>query len=350
MTELSSEARRAFLVELKARHAAFVKARLTGDEARAILRANVARGIDAFLASRVEDVMNVDALVKALDVAFGSPAFENGLRPLVKTLAMFEIVRLREDATPLGDYVPDKARADIRELLEKTGGIAPKLVKQIAEHEASEAVMREVLDHVIKEFQEKVNPFTSEWGLPSLLRRMGPLGFGLAKGLDTMQGEFEKHVEPELKRFLHGAAKRALKLGAGFVVERTDQPSFVALRRELFAWFLEQPTNEVLLLDEDRVKLGESATFEIARHIARLDATKRRRRATLEMIYGAHRKQTVREALSTYGIEVHPDVDAITGALYEPIVAWVKSSAADAFFAELIGGFYDREIATIPAG
>jgi hypothetical protein len=103
----------------------------------------------------------------------------------------------------------------------------------------------------------------------------------------------------------------------------------------------------VLLLDEERVKLGESAMFEITRHVARMDATRRRRRATLEMIYSAHRKQTVREALATYGIEPQPDVDAITAALFEPIVTWVKSSAGDAFFADLIAGFYDAEIAAI---
>jgi catechol 2,3-dioxygenase-like lactoylglutathione lyase family enzyme len=151
--------------------------------------------------------------------------------------------------------------------------------------------------------------------------------------------------EPELKRYLGVAAKRALKRAAGFAVERADQPAFVSLRKEIFAWLLEQPTNEVLKLDEKSVALSESAAFEIARHTTSMEAARKRRRATIEMMFSAHKKQKVRAALATYGVDPQFDADAIAGALYLPVQAWLKTPAALVFLDELIGAFYDAEIA-----
>src|SRR5258708_1472895 len=90
---------------------------------------------------------------RSLTAAPGGAAIDKGMRPFLKTIAMLEVARMREDPTPLGEYVPDVARADIREMLERPGFVSEKLIRQIAQHEASEAVMREVLDDAITAFQ-----------------------------------------------------------------------------------------------------------------------------------------------------------------------------------------------------
>lgn len=335
----------AILEDLRRRHLAYAVDRLTSTEARALLRQNVRSAIDVLLASRVEDVVSADGVAKVIDAALSSESIEKMWRPAVKMFALLEVARLREDAAPLGEYVPDRARAEIRDLLARPGIVPAKLIRQIAEHEASEVVMRDVLDKAITDFQANVNPFTSEWGLPGILKKMGPLGIGLAKSIGTVQHEFEKRVQPELKRFLGGAAKRALRTGSEFLIEHGDEPSFVALRRELFTWALEQPTNEILNLEEKTVELAEAASYEVSRHILSSDATKKRRRATIDMLYSAHRKQTVADALAVYGVKPVLDVDAITGALFAPVVAWVRSPAGLRFLEEVIGGFYDAELA-----
>jgi hypothetical protein len=345
LDSLPPDARMAILEDLRRKHLAFAVARLTGSEARSLLESNVRAGVDAFLASKVEDVVSADAIAKAIDALASSPAIEKMWRPAIRMVVLLEVARLREDSTPLGQYVPDRARADVRDLLARPGIMPAKLIRQVAEHEASEAVMRDVLDKAITDFQANVNPFTSEWGLPGLLKKMGPLGIGLAKSLESVQHEFEKRIQPELKRFLQGAAKRALKRGAEVMIERSDEPSFVALRRELFGWALEQPTNEILNLDEKVVELAESASYEASRHVHSSDATRKRRRATIEMLFSAHRKQTVGDALAVYGIAPVIDATAIAGALIGPVIGWVKSPAGMRFLDEAIGGFYDAEIA-----
>lgn len=345
LDSLPADARMAVLEDLRRRHLAYAVDRLTSPDAKALLKQNVRSAIDALLASKVEDVVSADAVAKAIDVAASSESIDKTWRPAIKMLVMLEVARLREDASPLGEYVPDRARAEVRDLLARPGIIPPKLVRQIAEHEASEAVMRDVLDKAITEFQSNVNPFTSDWGLPGILKKMGPLGMGLAKSIESVQHEFDKRVQPELKRFLGGAAKRALRTGSEFLIEHGDEPSFVALRRELFAWALEQPTNEILNLEEKTVELAEAASYEVSRHILSSDATRKRRRATIDMLFSAHRKQTVGDALAVYGIAPLFDADAITGALFPPIVAWVRSPAGLRFLEELIGGFYDAELA-----
>lgn len=347
LDSLPADARMAVLEDLRRRHIAFALERLTSSDAQALLRTNVRGAIDALLAAKVEDVVSADALARAIDALASSQAVEKMWRPTIKMMVLLEVARLREDASPLGTYVPDRARADVRDLLSQPGIMPAKLIRQVAEHEASEAVMRDILDKAITDFQSNVNPFTSEWGLPGLLKKMGPLGIGLAKSLETVQHEFEKRVQPELKRFLQGAAKRALRSGAELMIARSDDPPFVALRRELFAWALEQPTNEVLNLKEGVVELGESAMFEVSRHIVSSDATRKRRRATIDMLFSAHRKQTVGDALAVYGVTPVIDADAIAGALFPIIVGWVKSAAGVRFLDEVIGGFYDAELARV---
>lgn len=336
---------------MRARHVAFVRAKLADPSSKTLLRANVEGALESCLSAKVGEVVDKEAVVRAVESAVSEETLRRMVRPVAKTTALLEVARLREDASPLGAYVPEAARADVRTLLERPKLIPEKLVRQVLSHEAFEGVMREVLEGALRDFQEKVNPFTSEWGLPALLKKFSPMGFGLgglAKSFESVQKEFEKRLEPELKRFLQGASKRALAMTADFIVERSDKPTFVALRKELFAWLLEQPMSELVeSADEEAMRLSESISFEVTRHLVSLEASRKRRRATIEMALAAHKDQSVREALAAYGVSPHFDFDALAEVLWQPIQVALQSPAAQRFVDELVGGFYDEELARL---
>ncbi len=348
--ERADSDRRAWLSDMRARHVAYVRAKLADAGSKALLRANVEGAIERCLAAKVRDVVDKDALVRAVESALSEETLRRMVRPVARTSALLEVARLREDEAPLGTYVPETARGDVRALLERPNLLPEKLVRQVLGHEAFEGVMREVLEGALRDFQEKVNPFTSEWGLPALLKKFSPMGIGLglggiAKSFESVQKEFEKRLEPELKRFLQGASKRALAMTADFVVERSDKPAFVALRKELFAWLLEQPMNELAAgADDETMRLSESISYEVTRHVVSMEASKKRRAATIEMALAAHRDQTLLEALAAYGVTPHVDVDALAEVLWQPIQIALTSPAAERFVDELVGGFYDEEM------
>ena len=344
------ETRRALLVDLRARHTAYVLSMLGGEASKAMLRANIEGAIERCLSTKVSEVIDKDALIRAMESAVSEETLRKVVRPIAKTSTLLEVARLREDPSPLGAYVPEAARADVRALLERPGLLPEKLVRQVLQHEAFEDVMREVLEGALRDFQEKVNPFTSEWGLPALIKKFSPMGFGLgggiAKSFESVQKEFEKRLEPELKRFLQGAAKRALAMTADFLIQRSDKPTFVALRKELFAWLLEQPMSELTeSADAETMRLAESISHEVAKHVIAMPAARNRRRATVEMALAAHKNQTLNEALSAYGVTPHIDVDALTEVLWRPIQVSLATPAALSFVDALIGGFYDAELA-----
>ena len=351
MTDLTE--RRALLSELREKHLAFAREQLSSETSKKLLRDNVAAAIEAWLSAKVSDVFDVATLSRAVETALSDQMLRDVVRPVMKTSALLEVARLREDAAKLGTYVPESARSDVTTLLGRPKLISEKLIRKLLAHEALEDVMREVLEGALRDFQDKVNPFTSDWGLPAIFKKLSPMGLGLgfgpiAKSFEGVQREFEKRLEPERKRFLQGAAKRALSMTADFMVERGDQPTFVAFRREIFAWLLDQPTSELFAsADETTSRLAESAGAAVTRHVLGMEATKRRRRATIEMALAAHKNQSLREALAAYGVSPSVEADAIADVIWRPLQLALATPAANAFFESIIGGFYDRELASL---
>ncbi|MFO0550315.1 MAG: hypothetical protein U0271_18115 [Polyangiaceae bacterium] len=330
----------------RARHVAWARGFLRSDAAKAELRKNLEAGTQHLLSTKVEALFDAAAIDRLVEHFATDPTLSDTVRPLVRTRIILEAARLREEPQPLGVFVPEDARKLIEELLERPGLMPEKFVKTLLGHRAFEEISRDVLERALTEFSEKVDPFRAEWGLPSLLKLGGPLSFGLgafAKGLDTVRNEFDKRIEPERKRFLRAFARRALDMVADFVVKRSDEPEFLALRKELFAWVLEQPVSELMAsTSAETTELGERIGHAIARHVGALEATKRRRRAGIELLLKAHAKDTVAEALAKYGAKIAPDYDALTEVLWPIVRAALDAPAIDAFVERLVGGFYDE--------
>ena len=328
------------------KHVAWAKARLRSAEGKRQLRQNLEAGLRAVLASEVGRVVDVEAIVRLADYLSSDAFVAANVRPVLRTAVLLRMARLREAPERLGTYVSDEARALYEAVLERPGLVPEKFVRELLGHRAFEEIAREVLDDALDEFSRKTNPFTAEWGLPSLLKRMWPLSIGLgafAKGIEAVRDEFDKRLEPERKRFLQSFARRSLDLAADFVVRRSDEPTFVAARKELLAWLLEQPVSEVVSPGGDRVtELVLDAAEATAKHVNAMEATQRKRRATIEMLFAAHKAQTVESALATYGAKVSLDYDAITDAAWPAVLVALDAPAVDAFLDDLVGGFYDE--------
>jgi hypothetical protein len=337
--------------EQKKKHVAWAKARLRSAEGKAQLRRNLEAGTRALLAAKVSTVVDLEATVRAVDAALAEPFMADTVRPLARTAILLRMARLREAPEKLGTYVSPEARELFEKILERPGLVPEKFVRELLGHRAFEEIARDVLDDALDEFSRKVNPFTAEWGLPSLMKRAGPLSAGLGalglgaftKGLEAVREEFDKRLEPERKKFLQGFARRSLDLVAEFVVRRSDEPAFVAARKELLAWLLEQPVGEVVSSGGEKVtELAVQAGEATARHVESLESTKRQRRATIEMLFAAHKHQTVEAALATYGAKVTVDWDAVADALWPAVQVALDAPEVDAFVEDLVGGFYDE--------
>jgi hypothetical protein len=332
--------------QLREKHVAWARARLRSPAGKAALRTNLEAGFRAIMRSRVEQVLDEAAALRVLERVSTDPFLSQTLKPLVRAAILIEAGRLREEPARLSVYVSDEARVLIERILERPGLLPEKFVRQMLSHQAFEEISRDVLDGALHEFGDKVNPFTAEWGLPSLLKKAGPLSIGLGafkKSLDSVREEFDRRLEPERKRFLQGFARRALGMVAEFMIKRNDDKEFVALRKELFAWLLDQPVEELVAPMTGQVaELVHDAAHAIAQHTAAMDATKRRRKAALDMIMAAHAKQTVEQALEAYGAKLEPDFDALTDALWPIVLVGLDAPEVDAFVDDIVGGFYDE--------
>jgi hypothetical protein len=332
---------------LRARQVEHVRARLRGESGREALAANLAAGWDAILDAKVGDVLDAAAVARALESTVHGPLLDGAIRPVARAAVLIELARLREDPTELGAYVPEEARATLRELLARPGLLPERFVREALTHRAFEEVMRDVLDGALAEFQVKANPLTAEWGLPSILKKAGPFSFGLgafAASFEAVRGEIDKKLEPQRKIFLQSFARRALGTMADFVIKRHDEPAFVELRKELLAWLLEQPVNElVATIDQRSGELAEAAASAAAAHALRTPEARRRRRAALEMLIAAHGRQTVRDALAAYGVDAAGvDWRVIASAVWPLVERGLESDAAARWVDDLVGSFWDE--------
>ncbi len=340
--------------DLRARQVAHVTRRLRGDAGRAALALNLRAGWEALLDARVSEVLDAEAVTRAVESVLDGPLLDQALRPLGRAVVLLELARLREDPTLLGTRVPEETRAALRELMARPGLLPEKFVREALTHRAFEEVMRDVLDGALAEFQVKANPLTAEWGLPSVMKKAGPFGLGLgafAKSFEAVRGEIDKKLEPQRKIFLQTFARRALSTMADFVIKRHDEPAFVELRKELLDWLLQQPVEElVATIDQKSGELAEAAISAAAAHVTRQEETRRRRRAGVAMALAAHGRQTVRQAMAAYGVDpTGLDWEAMAAAAWPAVERALDTPAATRWIDDLIGSFWD-EVATTPGG
>jgi hypothetical protein len=329
--------------EARARLARFVIEKLSGDEDA--FRADVARAIDGLLATPLEIVLDPARLESGIAAALAKEQVDRGARPLSKTIHMAVVRGMRTDSTKLGALVPPKARARIDKLLEKKRTINEKLIRQLIEQEAMEETLRDVIFDALKEFNEKFNPFVADWGLPGLLKGLGRFGLGpVTKSIDNVRLEFDKRLEPEMRKFLQGFSRRAVRRMADLVVQNDGNPKFVELRKSMVAFLYDQELRELVAnVDDESAEAWNAITVDVIEHSLALDVSKKKRADAMAALLRDHGKEPLGQVLERYGFLAKPDTDAIARSIWPVARAIFMGPAAQARVSAIVKEFFESE-------
>lgn len=317
-----------------------IAARATGREAEGLWRDNLEAIYDAIMAIPVGQLLSARTTSDAVEAALSREAVTEGYVPASKLIWILLLGQLRDDKRRIGEYVHDEGRDALEEIAVRPDVVPERLLHEILEDEAAREVMGDLVYEALREFQDKVNPFFAEWGLPALLKRLGPFGLGaMGKAFDSMRAEFEKRLEPEMRRFLTGFTGRGVKRVGAYVVDHAGDRSFIALRKRLVRWVLDQTVaSSVASAGEPLLNRAYEVATDIGAHAIGLDSVRARRRLIVEQLVALHAAQPLGEALAQYGITARPDFDLAAKLTWPFVRAALSSEAGARWLASLTRG------------
>ncbi len=339
------------LATLKKRHVTFLESRLGSEEARADWVRAFREGYAWALTLKVADVIDPIALTDGVTKALSNESIKTLFAPLARDIHRRVLASMKIDDARLGDYVPAQARLAIDDLLERSDLLPEKLVREVFAQEAVEDAIRDILYDGLKEFNETVNPFFADWGLPALLKRM-PIGGGaILKSLGAMRGEFDKRLDPEMRKFLLAFARKAKGKLADFVITRGGDANSIALRKNVVSFLYAQSLKELLSgVDDAASKMGEVAAEHVILETLKRDHPRAQLRTNLEAFLKEQGDATFADWLAKIGATGEPDLDAWANLLWPHVKRGIESPVARAFFAKVTSEFYDSLNAQDPSG
>lgn len=303
--------------------------RATGREAEQLWRDNLEALYDAVLAVPVGRLLHPRTTSDAVESALSPEVIDSGARPAARLGWILLLGQLRDDKRRIGEYVSDDGREALEDLAARPDVMPERLIREVFEDEAAREVAADLIYDALREFQDKVNPFFAEWGLPSLLKRLGPFGLGgMGKAFDSLRGEFEKRLEPEMRRFLASFTGRGVKRAAGYIIDHAGDRAFIGMRKRILQWVLDQTVaGTVASTGEALLNRGQEIAEEIAAHAVGLDSVRSRRRLVVEQLVTLHADQPLGEALAQYGITARPDFDLAARFTWPFVKAALASEA-----------------------
>jgi hypothetical protein len=342
MSEAPPSLDSATIAALRARHVAFLSERLTDDRARGDFVRSLATGYDHVLSLPLRSLIDPKTLVDGLERVLSTETVRGLASPIAREVNRRVVTSVRAEQTKLGEYVPEQARAAIDELLARPDLVPEALVRKVFDDEVIEELMRDTLYDALREFNESVNPFFAEWGLPALIKRFVPIGASaVLKSMSAVRAEFDKRLDPEIRKFLLGFSRRSKQKIADFVIAKGGDPKLIALRQSIVAFFYEETLAEILKnVDDDARMSADEATEQIVLAVLGHDRPRERLRADLETLLTEHGDDSVGAWLGRIGVVERPDLEAL-GALLWPYVRLVlESPPARAFYERVTWDFY----------
>ncbi len=328
--------------ELRRRHAEFLRERLVSDAAREDWLRLARSGWDRVAALRVRDVVDAKSASSALVRVLDAEAVRGLFAPVLREIAREAVTALRRDDTKLGDYVPPDARAAIDRLLERHDLIPDDLVRKVFEEKVVQDAIQNTLYDALTQFQSTVNPFFAEWGLPSILKRM-PIGGGMIlSSMEAMRAEFDRRVEPEIRKFLAVFSRRTQGELAELFLSKSGDPKLARLRKDLVAYLYTRTLEELLAgVDDEMTETSAFVAERVALRLVERPESARAFEASLERLLQEHGDATVGEWLDRTGATESPDVEA-WAELAWPVVRRVLASDPVVHLLETIASeFYD---------
>lgn len=341
------------IAELRTRHVAFLAERLVSDRARADLVSSIAAGYDHVLSRPLRELVDPKTLVPAVADLFSEEAVRGLVSPIVSEVGRRLVAALREENTKLGDYVPKEARAAIDELIARPDLVPEELVRKIFDADITEEIMRDILYDALLEFNESVNPFFADWGLPALIKRFMPIGSGaVLKSMTAVRGEFDKRLEPEMRKFLLGFSRRSKTKLADFIVTSAGDPKLVALRQSVVAFFYDETIAQITKNVDDDARLGaDEAGVAIALEVLRNDHPRARVIAELEKLLAEHGDGTLGEWFARIGVNARPELEKLAEVAWPFVRLALDSPPGRAFYERITREFYDTlGVSPVPDG
>jgi len=329
------------LAALEARHVAFLEQRLVSDAARADWVRSFRAGYAWALGLRVGDVVHPRALTDGLSRALTEASVKEVVAPVMREIHRRVLATLRAEDSRLADYVDAEARLAIDALLERSDLVPERLVRELFEQEAVEDALRDIFFDGMVEFNQTVNPFFADWGLPALLKKM-PIGGGtILKSMGAMRGEFDRRLEPEIRKFLQVFARKATVKLADFTITRGGDPKTIALRKNVVSLLYTQTIAELLHgVDDAAAAHGDRAAEAILLQLLRRERPRDRLREALELLLQEHGAKTIGEWLDDVGVTGEPALDEWADLLWPHVQRAFGSPVARDFFRALAAEFY----------
>jgi hypothetical protein len=330
------------VAELRRRHAEFLRTRLVSGAAREDWDRLVERGWNSLSALRVRDVVEPKAAAQALVRVIDADSVRGLFAPLLREVARQTVAELRRDQTKLGDYVPPDAREAIGKLLERHDLIPDDLVRKVFEQKVVEDAIQNTLYDALTQFQSTVNPFFAEWGLPSILKRV-PIGGGMIlASMESMRADFDRRVEPEIRKFLAVFSRRTQGELAELFLSRSGDPKLAQLRKDVVSYLYTRSLEELLAgLDDDVTRTAAFVAERIAVRLVERPQSAKLVEAALERLLAAHGDATIGEWLEKIGVQQAEGVSAWAELSWPLVQRALSSEAVIEALERITSEFYD---------
>lgn len=346
MTDLSFPP--ATVAALRAKHIAYLAERLTDDRARGDFVRSFANAYDHVLSRPLRELVDPAALSAVLTDVVTADAIRGLAAPVLREIHRRTVSALKTDEAKVGDFVPEAAREAIAALIARPDLLPEDLVRRVFEDEAAEEVLRDVLYDALVEFNDSVNPFFADWGLPALLKKVMPIGSGtVIKSIGAIRGEFDKRLEPEIRKFLLVFMRKSKSKIADLVVAKGADPKFIALRQSVVAWLYERSVAELTkTVDDDARDHVDTAAEEIALELAKQAHPRDRLRAEIEAFLKEKGDVTLGDWLTSIGAVARPELERIAELLWPHVRLLLESPPARAFYERVTWEFYDSLVSS----
>lgn len=332
----------ATIAALRSRHVAFLAERLVDDRARGDFIRSFPAGYDHVLSRPLRELLEPKTLVEGLRGVLTNEAVRGLLSPIAREINRRVVTALRADDAKLGDYVPQEARDALDELIARPDLLPEPLVRKVFDDEVVEEIMRDVLYDALVEFNESVNPFFADWGLPALIKRFMPIGSGaVLKSMTAVRTEFDKRLEPEIRKFLLGFSRKSKKKIADFIVGSAGDPKLVALRKSIVGFFYEETFAQITQnVDDDARMAADEAAEAIVLEVLKRDRPRDLLLAELEKLIAEHGDETLGAWLARIGVMERPDLEKLAELLWPFVKLALESPPARAFWERVTWDFY----------
>jgi len=330
------------IAALRARHIAFLAERLTDERAHGDFVRSFAAGYDHVLGQKLRDVVHPREIVEGLARVLTDATLRGVLAPIVRDVHRRVVRSLKSDPTPLGDYVPDDARRAIDALLARPDLVPESVIRKVFDADVIEEIMRDLSYDALVEFNQTVNPFFAEWGLPALIKRFVPIGSGaVLKSMSAVRGEFDKRLEPEMRKFLLGFSRRSKKKLVDYLIASAGDPKLAALRQSVARFVYAETLAAVTAnVDDDARMELDDAMLGITLEVLGRERPRAQLLAELEKLLAEHGDETIGAFLGRIGVSARPELEPLAELLWPFVKMVMASPPARAFWERVVWDFY----------